>query len=97
MHYTILFWILYYYFNKKRFIVYLSDGWISTDLQYNLKESRKLDKYMSFNQVLKYLVQKAEETSIGINKTLTINWPVIVGELISSNNYYDFMSGFSRY
>jgi hypothetical protein len=48
---------------------------------------------MSSDQVLEYLVQKSEETSIGINITLTINGLVIVGELISSKNYYDYMSG----
>ena len=48
---------------------------------------------MSSDQVLEYLVQKTEETSIGINITLTINGLVIVGELISSKNYYDYMSG----
>jgi hypothetical protein len=48
---------------------------------------------MSSDQVLKYLVQKTEETSIGISVTLTINGLVIVGELISSKNYYDYMSG----
>jgi hypothetical protein len=48
---------------------------------------------MSSDQVLEYLIQKTEETSIGINITLTINGLVIVGELISSKNYYDFMSG----
>jgi hypothetical protein len=48
---------------------------------------------MSSDQVLEYLVQKTEVTSIGINITLTINGLVIVGELISSKNYYDYMSG----
>ena len=48
---------------------------------------------MTSDQVLEYLVQKTEETSIGINITLTINGLVIVGELISSKNYYDYMSG----
>ena len=48
---------------------------------------------MSSDQVLEYLVQKTEETSIGINITLTINGLVIVGKLISSKNYYDYMSG----
>jgi hypothetical protein len=48
---------------------------------------------MSSDQVLEYLVQKTEETSIGINITLTINGLVIVGELISSKNYYDYMFG----
>ena len=37
---------------------------------------------MSSDQVLEYLVQKTEETSIGISITLTINGLVIVGELI---------------
>jgi hypothetical protein len=48
---------------------------------------------MSSDQVLEYLVQKTEETSIGINITLTINGLVIVVELISSKNYYDYMFG----
>ena len=48
---------------------------------------------MSSDGVLEYLVQKTEETSIGISVTLTINGLVIVGELISSKNYYDYMSG----
>ena len=48
---------------------------------------------MSSDQVLEYLIQKTEETSIGISVTLTINGLVIVGELISSKNYYDYMSG----
>lgn len=48
---------------------------------------------MSSDEVLEYLVQKTEETSIGISVTLTINGLVIVGELISSKNYYDYMSG----
>jgi hypothetical protein len=48
---------------------------------------------MSSDGVLEYLVQKTEETSIGTSVTLTINGLVIVGELISSKNYYDYMSG----
>ena len=48
---------------------------------------------MSSDQVLEYLVHKTEETSIGINITLTINGLVIVGEFTSSKNYYDYMSG----
>jgi hypothetical protein len=48
---------------------------------------------MSSDEVLEYLVQKTEETSIGISVTLTINGLVILGELISSKNYYDYMSG----
>jgi hypothetical protein len=48
---------------------------------------------MSSDEVLEYLVQKTEETSVGISVTLTINGLVIVGELISSKNYYDYMSG----
>ena len=48
---------------------------------------------MSSDQVLEYLVMKTEEASIGINITLTINGLVILGELISSKNYYDYMSG----
>jgi hypothetical protein len=47
---------------------------------------------MSSDGVLEYLVQKTEETSIGTSVTLTINGLVIVGELISSKNYYDYMS-----
>ena len=45
------------------------------------------------SEVLEYFVQKTEETSIGISATHTINGLVIVGELISSKNYYDYMSG----
>lgn len=44
---------------------------------------------MSSDEVLEYLVQKTEETSIGISVTLTVNGLVIVGELASSKNYYD--------
>ena len=47
---------------------------------------------MSSDQVLES-PYRTEETSIGINITLTINGLVIVGELISSKNYYDYMSG----
>ena len=48
---------------------------------------------MSSDEVLEYLVQKTEETPMGIIVTLTINGLVIVGKLISSKNYYDYMSG----
>jgi hypothetical protein len=48
---------------------------------------------MSSDEVLEYLVQKTEETPMGISVTLTINGLVIVGKLISSKNYYDYMSG----
>ena len=48
---------------------------------------------MSSDEVLEYLVQKTEETPMVISVTLTINGLVIVGKLISSKNYYDYMSG----
>lgn len=37
---------------------------------------------MSSDEVLEYLVQKTEETSIGISVTLTINELVIMGNLL---------------
>jgi hypothetical protein len=48
---------------------------------------------MSSDEVIEYLVQKTEETSVVSSITLTINGLVIVGELISSKNYYDYISG----
>jgi|SRR5215210_572189 len=47
---------------------------------------------MSSDEVLGYLVEKAEETSVGVDLTLSMNGLIIVGTLIRSKLYYDYMS-----
>ena len=44
------------------------------------------------DEVLEYLVQKVEETGVGFSVTLNVNGLVIVGELMRSKLYYDYMS-----
>ena len=47
---------------------------------------------MSSDEVLGYLVQKTEETSVGVDLTLSMDGLIIVGTLIRSKLYYDYMS-----
>jgi hypothetical protein len=47
---------------------------------------------MSNDEILEFFVQKVEETSIGVSVTLTIGGLVVVGELVRSNLYYDYLS-----
>jgi hypothetical protein len=46
----------------------------------------------SNDEVLIYLVQKVEETGVGISVTLMIGGLVVVGGLIRSKLYYDYLS-----
>ena len=46
---------------------------------------------MSSDEILEYLVKKAEETGIGIAVQLCINGLIVTGSLISPNRYYDLM------
>jgi len=43
-------------------------------------------------EVLEYLIQKVEETKIGPSVTLAIGGLVVVGGLVSSKLYYDYLS-----
>jgi hypothetical protein len=47
---------------------------------------------ISNDEVLEYLIQKVEETKIGPSVTLTIGGLVVVGGLVSSRRYYDYLS-----
>jgi hypothetical protein len=47
---------------------------------------------VSSDEVLEYLVQKTEETSVDFSVTLTIGGLVITGEMIRSKRYYDDIS-----
>ena len=47
---------------------------------------------ISNDEVLEYLVQKVEETKIGPGVTLAIGGLVVVGGLVSSKVYYDYLS-----
>ena len=47
---------------------------------------------ISNDEVLEYLIQKVEETKIGPSVTLTIGGLVVVGGLVSSKLYYDYLS-----
>jgi hypothetical protein len=47
---------------------------------------------ISNDEVLEYLIQKVEETKIGPSVTLAIRGLVVVGGLVSSKLYYDYLS-----
>lgn len=47
---------------------------------------------ISNDEVLEYLIQKVEETKIGPSITLAIGGLVVVGGLVSSRLYYDYLS-----
>jgi hypothetical protein len=47
---------------------------------------------ISNEEVLEYLIQKVEETKIGPSVTLAIGGLVVVGGLVSSKIYYDYLS-----
>ncbi|HEV2877418.1 MAG TPA: hypothetical protein VGW09_09095 [Nitrososphaeraceae archaeon] len=47
---------------------------------------------ISNEEVLEYLIQKVEETKIGPSLTLAIGGLVVVGGLVSSKLYYDYLS-----
>jgi hypothetical protein len=47
---------------------------------------------ISNEEVLEYLIQKVEETKIGPSVTLAIGGLVVVGGLVSSKLYYDYLS-----
>jgi hypothetical protein len=47
---------------------------------------------MSSDEVLRYLVQKTEETSVGVDLSLSMDGLIIVGTLVRSKLYYDYMS-----
>lgn len=47
---------------------------------------------ISNDEVLEYLIQKVEETKIGPSVTLAIGGLVVVGGLVSSKLYYDYLS-----
>ena len=47
---------------------------------------------ISSDEVLEYLIQKVEETKIGPSVTLAIGGLVVVGGLVSSKLYYDYLS-----
>jgi hypothetical protein len=47
---------------------------------------------ISNDEVLEYLIQKVEETKIGPSVTLAIGGLVVVGGLVSSKVYYDYLS-----
>lgn len=47
---------------------------------------------ISNDEVLEYLIQKVEETKIGPSVTLAIGGLVVVGGLVSSRLYYDYLS-----
>lgn len=47
---------------------------------------------ISNDEVLEYLIQKVEETKIGPGVTLTTGGLVVVGGLVSSKVYYDYLS-----
>lgn len=47
---------------------------------------------ISNDEVLEYLIQKVEETKIGPSITLAIGGLVVVGGLVSSKVYYDYLS-----
>jgi hypothetical protein len=46
---------------------------------------------MSSDEILEYLVKKAEETGIGSAVQLWVNGLIVTGSLISPNRYYDLM------
>lgn len=46
---------------------------------------------MSDDEVLEYLVQKVEETGVGLSVTLMTGGLVIVGQLTRSKLYYDYL------
>ena len=47
---------------------------------------------ISNDEVLEYVIQKVEETKIGPSVTLAIGGLVVVGGLVSSKIYYDYLS-----
>lgn len=47
---------------------------------------------ISNDEVLEYLIQKVEETKIGPSVTLATDGLVVVGGLVSSKVYYDYLS-----
>lgn len=47
---------------------------------------------ISNDEVLEYVIQKVEETKIGPSVTLAIGGLVVVGGLVSSRLYYDYLS-----
>lgn len=47
---------------------------------------------ISNDEVLEYVIQKVEETKIGPSVTLAIGGLVVVGGLVSSKLYYDYLS-----
>ena len=47
---------------------------------------------ISNDEVLEYLIQKVEETKIGPSVTLATGGLVVVGGLVSSKVYYDYLS-----
>lgn len=47
---------------------------------------------ISNDEVLEYVIQKVEETKIGPSVTLAIGGLVVVGGLVSSKVYYDYLS-----
>lgn len=47
---------------------------------------------ISNDEVLEYVIQKVEETKIGPSITLAIGGLVVVGGLVSSKLYYDYLS-----
>jgi hypothetical protein len=47
---------------------------------------------MSCDEILEHFVQRVEETGVGKSLTLCVNGLIVVGNIISSKNYYDKMS-----
>ena len=47
---------------------------------------------ISNDEILEYVIQKVEETNIGPSVTLAIGGLVVVGGLVSSKLYYDYLS-----
>jgi hypothetical protein len=52
---------------------------------------------MSSDEILEYLVKKAEETGIGTAVQLCINGLIVTGSLINPNRYYDLMHSIFDY
>ena len=48
---------------------------------------------MTDDEVLEYLVQKVEETGVSPSMTLMIGGLVVVGGMVRSKIYYDYLSG----
>jgi hypothetical protein len=47
----------------------------------------------SNDEILEYLIQKVEETGVSPSVTLMIGGIVVVGGLVRSKLYYDYLSG----